>query len=188
VEENIKVDWVNWLMLISGLIFLAIVGWYGMVLIKSHVFLRSHMDLVNSSLADASTILHEYKSSDTGGVTTASLGVFLGRIGCLLVWSGKSIDCYKPAKNIESLIYFKEELVETSMEKINVMVDKGWVEENAQLATNEQLVGAYLSDPEEVGFLELMHVVRFGDIVGILSNIETNEVESFIMIYRGSGL
>ncbi len=86
MEENIKVDWVNWLMLISGLIFLAIVGWYGMVLIKSHVFLRSHMDLVNSSLADASTILHEYKSSDAGTVMTASPGVFLGRVGCLLVW------------------------------------------------------------------------------------------------------
>lgn len=41
MEENKKVDWVNWLILILGLIFLAIVGWYGLIFARSYVSLRA---------------------------------------------------------------------------------------------------------------------------------------------------
>lgn len=61
----------------------------------------------------------------------------------------------------------------------------GWIRKREVVTTNEERVEVYVSDPEKVGIREVMRILKFGDIVMVVTDLEMQEVVGVIMVHQG---
>ena len=185
MEENKKVDWVNWLILILGLIFLAIVGWYGLIFARSYVSLRADSVV----LAEDSSDLSVYMSENGWLENMSDIGIFQGVVlsvgKCMRVWDGDLLRCFEWSDGTLGLIYMSDVESWMGRRSVSALVEGGWIRKQEVVATNEKRIEAYVSDPEKVGINEVMRILRFGDIVRVVINVETQEVVGIVMVQRG---
>jgi len=185
VEENKKVDWGNWLILISGLIFLAIVGWYGLIFVGSFRNLRGDSVVLAQESSDLSIYMFENGWVKEVSDLESFRGILINKGGCLRLWDGNLVRCFEWGDGTLGLVYMNDDESWVGRRSVNTLTDGRWIRKQEVVATNEERVEAYVSDPERVGIREVMRILKFGDIVRVVINVETQEVVGIIMVHRG---
>lgn len=185
MEENKKVDWVNWLILILGLIFLVIVGWYGLVFVGSFRNLKGDSVVLAQESSNLSIYMFENGWVKEVSDLESFRGILINKGSCLRLWDGNLMRCFEWNDQTLGLIYMSDDESWMGRRSVSALVEAGWIRKQDLVTTNEERVEAYVSDPEKVGIKEVMRILKFGDIVRVVINVETQEVVGIIMAHRG---
>ena len=172
-------------MLVFGLMFLVIVGWCGLVFARSYANLK--VDSV--ALAQESSNLSIYMFENGWMKEVSNIESFRGMLinkgKCLRLWDGNLMRCFEWSDQTLGLVYMNDDGSWMGRQSIGALVEGGWIGKQGLVSTNEESFEAYVSDPDKVGIDEVMRILRFGDIVRVVINVDTREVVGVVMVQRG---
>jgi len=172
-------------MLILGLILLVVVGWHGVVFVRSYGYLKGDSVI----LAQGASNLSMYMLENGWVKEFSSLEFFRGMLvnkgNCLQLWDGNLMRCFEWSGQTLGLIYMGDGEGWVERRSINALVEGGWIRKREVVTTNEERVEVYVSDPEKVGIREVMRILKFGDIVMVVTDLEMQEVVGVIMVHQG---
>jgi len=185
VDEKKEVDWLSRIMLILGLIVLFVVGWYGLVFARSYGELRIDSERLGEETSNLSMFLFE--NGLVRGVSDIEMfrGMVVSKGSCLRLWDGSLMRCYELDDNVLALMFLDISKGWVDKRLVKGLESGGWVEKRQVAVTNEESIEAFVSDSERVGLKEMMRLIRFGDIVNVVINVDAGGVMSVIMVYRG---
>lgn len=169
-----------------GLTLSVVVSWYGLVFARSYVKLGQlqRRPIYVNEVGSLTNLIKGGYLETVGGLEYY-MGIVIGKRGCLRLWNGWTAGCYVVSSAVSPLIILGSGDGLVSRYVISNLERGGWVTRKKQILENGIEVDVYVSNIDKVGVRGLMRIVRFGDIVGVVTNHESGEVTNLIMVYRG---